>query len=613
MIRCAILSLALCTTICSPIFGSTPSDHTSQRLSLKAERAQSVLEGFDEFALNGLKEFDVPGVAIGIIADGQIIYAKGFGFREKEQQLTVTSDTLFPIGSCTKAFTAFALGGLVEEGLIEWDEPVIDILQEFRLWDQYATQNLTIRDLLSHRSGLPRHDFMWYNSSLSMEDILSRLRYLEPTCDIRERYNYNNLMYLVLGAAMERVTHSSWEKIVREKILLPLGMLRTGFSDVEMQKSSNYAFPYLAKGDTLKKIPFRNITPIGPAGSMYSSIDDMCRWMQLQIDCGYWRDQQLIGYGTLKEMHAPQVVISGYPDSKEARVGAYGLGWYVQTYRGIYNVSHDGGVDGFTSIVSILPQEKIGIVILCNKNLTPLPRILCMHAFDRLLDLPPIDWMGEGIEGIEKNREAFQESELTEDLSRKKGTIPSRSMEEYEGFYEHPGYGRIDLELREGALVAKFNGIEYRLGHWHYDVFSVESLSQELIVPREGLKFSFASNTNGEIDTISIPFESSAPEIVFKKKPQERHESLAYLRQFLGTYELYGYTVDIILKNNKLFSLIPGQPIYELISTGENEFSIKSHAGYIVRFVMSTSGGVDEVLLVQPYGIVFSAKPRKSM
>ncbi len=608
MIRCSLLSLALCTAICSPAFGESPSN-----LSSKAERALAVLEGFDEIVLNGMKEFDIPGLAIGIVADGQIIYSKGFGVRDKEKQLPAQTDTLFPIGSCTKAFTAFAIGSLIEEGLLEWDQRMIDILPEFRLWDQYATQNLTVRDLLSHRAGLPRHDFIWYSSSISSQDILSRLRYLEPVFDIRERFNYNNLMYVALGAAIDRLTNSSWQDVVRDRILRPLGMTQTGFSVDEMQKFPNLAIPYLSRGDEMKKIDYRDISPVGPAGSMYSNIDEMCRWVQLQIDCGIWEDQPLIGYGTLKEMHAPQIVISGYPESKEARVSAYGLGWCVQTYRGVYNVSHDGGVDGFTSLVSILPQEDIGIVILCNKNLTPLPRILNMHAFDRLLELPQVDWLEEGIDGIAKNREAFQETKLTEDLTRKKGTVPSHSLEEFAGCYEHPGYGHIDLVLEDDMLSAKFNDLVYHLGHWHYDTFSVESISQELIVPREGLKFSFSSNVNGEIDMLSIPFESSAPDIVFKRKPLERHESLSYLRQFLGTYELYGYSVDIILKNNKLFSVIPGQPLYELTSTGENEFSIKSHAGYLVRFVMNPVGSVDEVLLVQPYGVVFSAKPKKMM
>jgi CubicO group peptidase (beta-lactamase class C family) len=611
MIRRGLLSLALCTAIYSPAFGDTPSDQISQKLSPKTERARAVLEGFDEIVLNGMEEFDIPGLAIGIIADGQIVYTKGFGLRDIKKKLPATTDTLFQIGSCTKAFTAFAIGSLVEEGLLDWDQPVIDILQEFRLWDQYATQNLTIRDLLSHRSGLPRHDFMWYNSNISMQDVLSRLRYLEPAGDIRERFNYNNLMYLVLGAAIERVSKNSWQDVIREKILLPLGMSQTGFTPEEMHKYPNYATPFLTKGDSLKEIACRDISPIGPAGSIYSSVNEMCKWLQLQIDCGTWNDQPLIGYGTLKEMHAPQVVISGYPDSKETRVSAYGLGWCVQTYRGIYNVSHDGAVDGFTSIVSFLPQEGLGFVILCNKNLTPLPRILGMHAFDRLLELPLVDWLEEGIEGISKNREAFQESKLTEDLNRKKGTVPSHPIEEFVGWYEDPGYGQINLVLEDGELKAKFNGIVYHLGHWHYNTFSAERISEELIVPREGLKFSFSSNVNGEIDTLSIPFESRAADIVFKRKALVGYESIAYLRQFLGTYELYGYTVDIILKNNKLFSVIPGQPIYELVAGGDKEFSIKSHAGYIVRFVMSSTGSVEELLLVQPYGVVFSAKPKK--
>lgn len=602
MIRYSFLSLAIGLTIFSPAVAT-----------LKEDRAKALLEGFDELVQTGMKEFQVPGLSIGIIADGRVVYAKAFGEREVETGALATTDTLFPIGSCTKAFTAFALGGLVEEGLLDWDQPIIDILQEFRLCDQYATQNLTFRDLLAHRSGLSRHEFMWFNSNSSTHEILSRLRYLEPTCDIRERFNYNNLMYMVLGMAIERSAQSSWEALVRSKILLPLGMTHTGFSTEEMEKSTNYASPYLGKGDQLVRMAQRDMTIIGPGASMYSSASDMCRWLQLQIEGGVWEGIPLIGSATLKEMHSPQIIVSGYPESKEARVSAYGLGWCVQTYRGVYNISHDGGVFGFTSLVSILPQERIGIVILSNKNLSALPRILGMHAFDRLLELPRVDWLKEGIEGIEKNREAMQDAKKTEDLNRKKGTVPSHHLEEFGGIYENPGYGRLEVSFEDGALRAKFNNIIYRLSHWHYDVFSVESLSEDLIVSREGLKFSFFSNLNGDIDTLSIPFESNAPDIVFKRKPAERHESMAYLRQFQGTYEIYGYTFDIIVKNHTLISMLPGQPFYELVPGGENEFTIKSQTGYLVRFVFNPAGEVDEVLLIQPYGIVYSAKKKKPL
>ncbi len=594
MIRCSFLLAAVAMAL--PVLGREYS-----------------LEGFDEIVQTGMKEFQVPGLSIGIVADGRVVYAKAFGEREIEGKLPVTVDTLFPIGSCTKAFGAFAIGGLVEEGLVDWDQPVIDLLHEFRLWDPYATQNLTVRDLLSHRSGLPRHESMWFNSDFTTEEILARLRYLEPTCNIRERYNYNNLMYLVLGEVMERSSGMSWKELVRSRILQPLGMNSTCFSTTEMEMTADYASPYLGKGDGLVKMLMKDMSLVGPAASMASSVRDMCSWVQLQIEDGVWQGKPLIGLATLKEMHSPQVVISGYPESKEARLSAYGLGWCVQTYRGAYNVSHDGGPPGFTSFVSILPQEKVGIVILCNKNLTALPRILGMHAFDKLLRLPEINWLEQGLEGLEKNRDAMQDEKKSEDLNRKRGTMTSHPLEEFEGTYEHPGYGLLDVFFEDGVLQAKFNKIVYKLSHWHYDVFSTDSLSEEMLVPREGLKFSFFSNLSGDIDTVAVPFEANAPDIVFKRKAEARHESLAYLRQFQGTYEIYGYAFDIIVKNHALFSMIPGQPVYELVPGAENEFTIKSQTGYLVRFSQNPAGEVDEVLLIQPYGLVYSAKKKKAL
>lgn len=239
--------------------------------SPKAERAKTILESFDARITKALDDYNVPGLALGVIVDGHIVYAKGFGYRDFENKSPVNTETLFAIGSCTKAFTTFIMGNLVEEGLFHWDQPVIDVLPDFRLWDQYATTSLTIRDLLTHRSGLPRHEFAWYNSNISKKDMLKRLRFLQPSSDIRQRYQYGNLMYFTVGLAMEEATGKIWEEIVEEKILRPLGMKNTNFSVEETKKKCKLRLSIYRKKLSCKKNPISKLV-----------INCPCWWTQFE-------------------------------------------------------------------------------------------------------------------------------------------------------------------------------------------------------------------------------------------------------------------------------------------------------------------------------------------
>ncbi len=579
-------------------------------LSPEAERAKMLLEKFEPQIVKALEDFEVPGAAVGVVVDGHVVFAKGFGYRDLEKKLPVNSETLFALGSCTKAFTGFAMGNLVDDGLISWDQPVIDVLPQFRLWDQYATTNLTIRDLLTHRTGMPRHEFVWYNSKMDKFEMLKRIRYLQPSYEIRERYQYGNLMYFTAGLAMEQATGKSWEEIIQERILNPLGMTRTNFSVEETKKSDNFAYPYLEKNDELKKIPFRNLSLIGPAGSLNSNVDDLMHWIKMQLNDGVYNDQRLISIATLSELQSPQVVIPGAPEVKETFLNAYGIGWIVVSYRGRYLLTHDGVSDGFTSAVSLLPDEKIGVVVLSNKNLNGLSRYLSLELLDRVLDLPSVDWLQDGVNSIKKNKESMKENKLQEDRQRKKGTSPSHPLEDYVGVYEHPGYGTVTVELVDGKLEATYNDLTFILDHWHYDVFSVSQEKQDMIISFERAKFTFSNNSNGDIGELNVPFEPTADDIVFKKKMHEKHSTLNYLRQFTGVYEIYGYTVEAAIRNGGLVAIIPGQPHYELIPAGDNEFTVKSMTASTVKFVMNRNNQVEEVLILHPYG-AFTAVPRK--
>jgi len=605
----ALFSAALiCTATSSPLNAGIADWFSS--MSPRALSAKNALEDFDPTVRKALQDYEVPGIAIGVIVDGQLVYSKGFGYRDVEKKEIVTPETLFAIGSGTKGFTSFLAGLLIDEGFLEWDAQVNDLLPDFRLYDSYATHHMTLRDLLTHRSGMPRHEYVWYNSKLTRKELMQKLRYLEPASELRERYHYNNLMYSTAGYVIEQITQKSWEELISERIFAPLEMKSSLFSIEDVQKSSNFASPHLQKEDKLIRIGFRDISVIGPAGSIHSNVPDLTHWLQLHLNEGVYNGVSLINQSTLQEMHSPQVIISGTPEHEEVPFSTYGLGWDVLSYRGHYLVGHDGGAEGFTSWISLLPKDGVGLIILTNKNLTPLPRFLAGEILDRVLELPPVNWYQQGLDMYLKGKESQKKLKLQEDLTRKKGTHPSHALEEYVGEYEHPGYGQIDVQKVNDELTLTFNSITSFLKHWHYDVFVVSEESEDLHLSRVGTKLTFHINLNGEIDELAVPFEPGTTDVIFKKKPSNEFASLPYLQKFTGLYEAYGVTINIAIKDHHLVAAIPGQPVYELLPDAFNEFTIKSKIGETVRFVLDEAGSVEEVLLIQPFG-AFSGKPKK--
>ncbi len=578
--------------------------------SPKAKKIRQIMEEFDPLIVQALEDYQVPGLSIGIVADGQLVFAKGYGLRDPENELPATSDTIYSIGSCSKAFTSFIAGTLVDEGLIHWDTRIIDMYPEFRLFDDHATLHVTMRDLLTHRSGMPMHDLMWYNSStLTRADVMHRLRFVEPSCDIREFYQYNNVMYLAAGFAMEYLMAEPWEELVSSRILKPLQMNHTSFHIKDMQTAQDYAVPHGETVDSWRRIAFQDISLIGPAGGINSNVHDLSKWILMHLNGGVVGDKSLISPVVLQEIHAPQVVVTGAPESKVSHIYTGALGWNVVAYRGQYYVSHDGGLAGYTSVVGFFPKEGIGIIVLSNKNLTTLPRYLSNQINDAILDLPFINWLQEGLDQVKKTKLAKLELKEQENLVRKAGTQPSHLLQDFIGDYHHDGYGTLSISEKEGKLSVRLNDLECFLDHWHHDVFVISEEAQDMFRSREGLKLSFHNGMNGEVEKLVIPFEPKSGDVVFYKKAPDSFSADLYLKQFVGVYEIYGYVVEIAIIKNKLCAVIPGQPTYELVPESKNEFSVKSLNGYMVRFVMNPEQKVDEVLLLQPYG-AFSARPK---
>lgn len=558
------------------------------------------LEDFDSIVNETLDVFNVPGAAVGIVIDGKVVFAKGYGYRNLEQNLPVTEDTLFAIGSCTKAFTTFMLGQLVNEGKISWDDPVISHIPEFRLMDQYATHHTTIRDLIAHRTGLARHDLLWFNPEFARSDIIKSLQHLEPACKLREKFQYNNLMYTVAGILIEKVTGQTYEEALSSRIFNPLTMVNSNSSIKESQKNKDASLPYAEKTGKVQAIPFRSIHACAPAGAINSSISDMVKWIQLQLSDGTLFDKHFIYKETLLEMHTIQMpMVLSTPDEEVYNFG-YGLGWCTGFYRGRYYIHHGGGIDGFISQVSLLPQEKIGVVVLTNSSSDGAFAVSCITntIIDKLLEETHVDWTEKSKNQREQIKKVQQESPNGNHESISK---PAHRLEEYVGCYEHPAYGIIQVKLENNQLFATYGEMIASLNCKCYDIFNGKI--DEALLDKSTIIFSFANNTSGDICELSVPLDQTVKPIIFKKKADNDLFSLEYLKQFEGVFGDKPLSVEVSLRNNKLFLISPGMGgETELIPDKKLKFNLKGLPEHYIQFRLDDAGKVIEFIFTHPLG-----------
>jgi len=493
-------------------------------ISAGAPLPQAGIQGLDAFVESAIKEWRVPGLAIAAVKDGQVLAAKGFGYRDAEGKLPVTSRTLFAIGSNSKSFTVTVMGMLNDEGKVDWDKPVREYLPDFRLYDPVATEQMTPKDLTCHRSGLPRHDMAWLATGLTRKEMYEKLRYLQPNKPFRSTYQYQNLMFMTAGFLEEKVTGRRWEDLVRERILLPLGMQRSGFSVVDMQKDSDFSFPYGEIDKKVQRIAFRNIDAIGPAGSINSCVEEMIRYVQFHINLGKAADKQLLSEKSARQMQTPQMVQpppqENYP---ELGPSSYGLGLMITTYRGHKLVLHGGGIDGFISQMAWAPDDKTGVVVLSNfSGNNPVPDLVMRYAMDRLLGLEPVDWSGRIREQQKKGEKAGEEARKRAAAEKKTGTSPSHPLSDFAGVYEHPAYGKAEVQTSGSGLQIRMVGFTVPLEHFHYDIFAVPADLAGPLGTFSGRRVTFLYNKKGEIDRVAVPLEPAVEDIVFTRVAEKQ-------------------------------------------------------------------------------------------
>jgi CubicO group peptidase (beta-lactamase class C family) len=568
--------------------------------------AGSALDGFDQFVESAMKSWNVPGLAVAIVKDDKLVLAKGYGLRNVQAKLPVTTDTLFAIGSSTKAFTTMAIGILAEEGKLAWDEPVTKYLPAFELRDKVAGAGMTPRDLVTHRSGLPRHDLVWYNAKRSRAEIVAGLKYLEPNETFREKFQYQNLMFLTAGHLAAEVAGMSWEEVIRTRILDPVGMTHTNFAVSVSQKGRDFATPYTLKDKSAIDIPFRVIDTVGPAGSINSSVNDMAKWLQLNLGGGAIAGKRIVAARQVQDMHRPQMVIQTFPglfEDPEIQQPTYGLGWFVESYRGRKRVHHGGAIDGFMAQVSFLPAERIGVVVLTNLGGTMLPDIVARHASDRLMGLEPIDWNGRALKRREVAEKASTAAKQAAGEERKSGTKPAHALEEYAGEYVHPAYGSVIVTASGESLSARFHDLPMRLNHWHFETFRADVEEKSLAELK--LFFQFFTGAQGEVERLTVPFEPSVEPIAFKKLPPARLTDAGFLKQLAGDYAMAdnpAFKMAVTLNGSTLSLALPGQPPMELEPAHGTTFTLKGLSGFSARFELAP-GKPTQLKVIQPNGV----------
>jgi CubicO group peptidase (beta-lactamase class C family) len=438
--------------------------------------ASAALRDFDAYVGKAMKDWKVPGMAIAIVRNDSVVFAKGYGVRKVGDPTPVDPHTVFAIGSATKAFTSATVAMLVDDGKMKWDVPVTTYLPGFQMYDTYAAREMTVRDVLSHRSGLARGDFLWYASAVDRNEVLRRVRYLKPSWSFRSNFGYQNIMYLAGGQSAAAAAGRDWDALIQERIFAPLGMRESYTSVRPLASLPNVAQPYAEIDGAVSFVPYANIDNIGPAGSINSTIVDMAQWVRLQLGGGKYAGKQLISSANMAQMHSAQTVIHYEPPWSiyfpEAHLMAYGMGWFLNDYKGRIAVHHGGNIDGMSSLVALLPEEKMGVVVLTNMNGSLLPSVMVHRVFDDQLKLPPNDFSGEMRLRVDSLEKQARTAAAKVEAARVPGTRPSLALEKYAGTYTDSLYGDMAVRLENGTLTLSYGGeSDAVLEHWHYDTF----------------------------------------------------------------------------------------------------------------------------------------------
>jgi CubicO group peptidase (beta-lactamase class C family) len=568
------------------------------RLNAKEPPPVDALKGIDAVIEQELKTFQVPGVAVAVVVGDEVVLSKGYGLRDVEKKLPMAAETQMPIASVTKQFTVAALGTLVRQGKLDWDKPVREYLPDFRLHNEYATSHATPRDLVTHRIGLPRHDAIWYGTELTREQIYHRLPFFEFSRDLRVRFQYNNLMYMTAGYLGGQIAKSSWEDLVRNALFAPLGMKRSNFSVSAMHADPNHSQAYeLNTKRQVVKIEHIELDAGGPAGSINSSVDEMARYARMMLVGGMFESKRVLLEADVQAMMQPQMAIGKDFFSDVFGFRNYGMGLYVQTYRGVEIAHHGGNIDGVSALLVLVPSKKIGVVVLANRSGTRLRDALPYEIIDRLLGLESAGLLTRHRQMEEKGFAGVDAAKAAGVSDRKPDTKPSRPLSDYAAEYLHPGYGPMKVGLERERLTLSYNKFTTALDHWHYEVFQSPADRQN---PLELTRVQFHMDFSGDVASISVPLEPNVEPIVFVRQPPAEMRERTFLDALAGDYDNGGIPATIAVREDGVLQYIVLGNVRELVPVRGTYFRIKDLAGVAVEFLRNPAGHFDRMAIYSP-------------
>ena len=561
------------------------------------------LQGFDAYMEKLLEDWNAPGVGVGILAGDKLVFAKGYGYRNYQEKLPLTAKTLFPIASNTKLFTAIAAGMLVESGKLTWDEPIRDAVPAIRFCNNELNNTVTLRDMLAHRTGITRHDSIWYQrDSLTRKDVCDRLKYLKPEVSLRQTFLYNNLMYAAVGYIIELLSGMTWEKFVRERIFEPLEMCDTVYTIDEMQQHSDYGVPFTEKRDSneIYQIPYYDeIGAAAPAGAIISNLEDISHWLIALMNDGKYQGRQVLPSRILKATLEPAIALPNVLGETtgwwELLNSVYGMGCQTVAYRGHLLTYHGGAIDGFHSQISFLPNKKLGgIVLAIGDHCAELIDIITYNTYERLLDLDLTPWSDRWLNVRVKAKQAGIEARSKADADLVDHTTPSHTLAEYVGDYAHPAYGILRIAMKDDNLQFNLGRIQLPLNHFHYNRFDTPNDE------RFGKwSVNFLIDPQGDINQILMSLDEK--EVTFTRQAETL--DLQLLAQLAGTYKTSAeFKFQVVLKeDNFLYLIVSGQPEEKLVPYKNLNFRVQRFSDMTFEFVIE-NGQVEALKQKDPSG-----------
>jgi CubicO group peptidase (beta-lactamase class C family) len=480
-------------------------------VSARPAVAQEPFPGIDAYINKAMTDWKIPGLAVAIVRGDSVIYAKGYGVRKVGTTDAVNDRTLFEIGSSSKSFTATIVAMMVSDGKMRWDDRLTKYLPDLRLQDPVANAEVTLRDALSHRTGLSRHDFSWMSAGVSRDELLRRAKFIKPAATFRTRFIYQNVMILAAGEAAGKAAGSSWDELIRTRIFTPLGMTTSLPVMHATDQVANLATPHLTWRDTVYAKAHMDMDDIAPAGSIVSSARDMAQYLRFQINDGMYGGKRLVSSAALRETHTPQMLIGaggGVPGTDSVtRFNTYGFGWFVQDYRGKLMWQHGGNTDGMTTAMGMLPDQKFGVVVLSNQHGSPLPDLLMKYLFDRELGAPMRDLSAESFARVASQRRRADSVARAQAASRTVAQPPG-GLAAYEGTFADSLYGDAKVSVQNGVLVLERGAFSAPLEYVAGGNFRWGRLASGAI-PEIMVKFDVAADGKANVLSLGVGADSA--------------------------------------------------------------------------------------------------------